>query len=163
MRIDQVAEPKAIAYLRSLGHKVVQENVVNHDYVVDGKTVEAKYLGKVYPDIYCEIFQCFDVQSCPDCSPYTKSTNQVLYGWAHREGYCHADKFQIWHCKDFELVQVTTIPRQEFLDWLYDDYFKGRGFHNMITTYAGRHRTLGVPVPIKNIPKHLLHIHKVKR
>ncbi len=156
MTIDQILEPKLIEYLRSKGHEVEQDNKVNHDLIVDGKTVECKYLSHTYNDIYCEIFQDCDVQYSEDTTAYQRANKQVLYGWAHRSGYCHADKLCIVHSRDKKITQISVLPREEFLDWMWDVHFRTHARQQAVFSYGGRYRTMGIIIPFHDIPANLI-------
>ena len=158
-RFDKIIQPKAIEYLRSKGYKVEADNEITHDILVEGKKVECKFMQSVYQQFYIELYNCSDCKNCKDCNPNTQK--DTLLGWGHRESYCKADYIQLYHCRKEEIVQIATVKKEPFLDWLWDVHFAQQKTHTMITSWEGKHRTIGVAIPFNKIPEHLINIERL--
>lgn len=152
--IDQIMEPKAI---RASG--AIKDHQITHDVILNGCTEEWKFLANIYKDFYFETFQCADPLGCPDCIEMGRT--EIMLGWAHRQGYCTADKIRLFHCPDHEIAQMIWADRVAIVEWLWDDYFANNVvYHKAMANWDGRHRTLGVAVSLDKIPESLYEIWK---
>ena len=151
---EVVLEPQFTSWLDERGYNWVQDDCIDHDFIIAGKTAEVKFRGSDYPDVLVELFNCADPIGCKDCQ--RAGNTQPLLGWGHRESYSKADLLVYVHMNnDDEMSRIVVLYKKDFIKWLWDVHLASSYRHKMITAFYGMHRTLCVAVPIHLIPEEL--------
>lgn len=157
-KLDEGMTPKAIGILERMGHEVFTNGQIEYDAIVNGKTEEWKFLQRTYDELYLELLQCADPLGCRQCKQM--QSTMIQYGWAHRDGYCQANNYRwFWGCP--VIRQMAWAERLPLLDWVWDDRLKNNKVHKMVSSWEGRHRTLGLAIPFYSLPVGLVEVTKL--